>query len=247
LSRGLGFQFPFGFAHGAAGLWGVESDETHIWSFVVKTDRVPVDDTSGIYRCGDGHAVERRRVTRVNMTIKANLRSFRNLVDGASTGSPDWALSSQKSNNNGEVYRIAAGERHALAHFHERLAAWALRRRRFQAGLGLVLVSHHPHHSALSRSIASASFVQVWAIEIHRVRTCSSVAVSSLTWTTAATNAEQRSCELCHAGARVSRRYQQFQSSLKLALSTSSTALSDALCASSWYATVGPRSTQGSL
>jgi hypothetical protein len=33
----------------------------------------------------------------------------------------------------------------------------------------------------------------------------------------------------------------------KLALSISLTACSDALCASSWYATVGPRSTQGSL
>jgi hypothetical protein len=32
------------------------------------------------------------------------------------------------------VNKLAARERNALAHFHERLAPWALRRRRFQAG-----------------------------------------------------------------------------------------------------------------
>jgi len=59
------------------------------------------------------------------------------------------------------VNELAARERHALAHFHQRLAAWALRRRRFQAGLGVILVFHHPHHSALNAAVAAPSLQPV--------------------------------------------------------------------------------------
>ena len=55
------------------------------------------------------------------------------------------------------VNELAARERHALAHFHQSLAAWALHRRRFQAGLGVILVSRHPHHSALNVAVAAPS------------------------------------------------------------------------------------------
>jgi hypothetical protein len=37
---------------------------------------------------------------------------------------------------------------------------------------------------------------------LMKVRKCISLAASSLTWTTAATNAEQRSCEPCRASAK---------------------------------------------
>src|SRR5262249_7540012 len=46
------------------------------------------------------------------------------------------------------VNELAARERNALAHFHHRLASWALRRRRFKAGLGFVLRYYHLRHLA---------------------------------------------------------------------------------------------------
>src|SRR5215510_7630148 len=46
------------------------------------------------------------------------------------------------------VNELAARERNALAHFHHRLASWAWRRRRFQAGLGFFLRYYHLRHLA---------------------------------------------------------------------------------------------------
>jgi hypothetical protein len=43
---GLSSQFAFCLAGGTASLWRVESDKTHVWLFVVNTDRVPVDDVN---------------------------------------------------------------------------------------------------------------------------------------------------------------------------------------------------------
>jgi hypothetical protein len=42
------------------------------------------------------------------------------------------------------VNELAARDRNTLAHFHERLASWALRRIGFQARLGFVLGCYHP-------------------------------------------------------------------------------------------------------
>jgi hypothetical protein len=42
------------------------------------------------------------------------------------------------------VNELAARDRNTLAHFHVRLAPWALRRRGFQARLGFILGCYHP-------------------------------------------------------------------------------------------------------
>jgi hypothetical protein len=48
------------------------------------------------------------------------------------------------------VNELAARNGNALAHFHRRLAPWALRRRRFQLRLGFILGCHHPRPLALA-------------------------------------------------------------------------------------------------
>ena len=55
------------------------------------------------------------------------------------------------------VNELAARERNALAHLHERLAPWASRRRRFQLRLGFILGCHHPRPLALDAALAAPS------------------------------------------------------------------------------------------
>jgi hypothetical protein len=55
------------------------------------------------------------------------------------------------------IKELAVRERNALAHFHERLASWAWRRRRFQLRLGFILGCHHPRPLALDAALAAPS------------------------------------------------------------------------------------------
>src|SRR5262249_3279102 len=80
------------------------------------------------------------------------------------------------------VNELAARERHPLAHFHQCLAAWALRQRRFQEGLGFVLRYHHLRHPAWCAEWVpplQPGLVQINAMETSSARTLSSFAVSA--------------------------------------------------------------------
>jgi hypothetical protein len=82
----------------------------------------------------------------------ANDLGLTRLVDGKPDLAPEWHSSQDLCSAFVaavvHVNELAARKRHALAHFHQCLAAWALRRRRFQAGLGFVLRYHHLRHRA---------------------------------------------------------------------------------------------------
>jgi hypothetical protein len=59
------------------------------------------------------------------------------------------------------VNELAARNRNTLAHFHERLASWALRRIGFQACLGFVLGCYHPPPRSLMRLAAVPPFSEL--------------------------------------------------------------------------------------